>query len=148
MVRGNPKLSNKTITRLNELKTGARASKRNSIQAFGECFVPKPLTNLNDLIGCKSLHGDVVIKGETLRPPREPLRPFVLTGCVIVKRSKVENVDFLRNLEAIKEPAWLCKNVGTVFRMKRKYRESIFANVLFKSANSVTLQLMPDRTWV
>ncbi|EYB92955.1 hypothetical protein Y032_0188g1156 [Ancylostoma ceylanicum] len=110
MVRGNRKLSKETIDGLNFLKAGARKSRRNSIQVFGECQVPKPLTSLDDLIDCESLHGDIVLRGRTLQPPREPLKPFNLTGCVIVKNTKVENIDFLRSLQVQELPSWLCEN--------------------------------------
>ncbi|KAK6041540.1 hypothetical protein COOONC_20955 [Cooperia oncophora] len=137
MVRGNRKLSNNTITRLKELKARGRASKRNSIQEFGgyfglssnrlcnfprlgkprrynftECTVPEPLKNLNDLIGCELLHGDIRVRRDqqSLLPPREPLKPFTLTGCVMLKNSKIENIDFLRNLQELRSPRWICDN--------------------------------------
>ncbi|RCN30549.1 hypothetical protein ANCCAN_23680 [Ancylostoma caninum] len=75
-----------------------------------ECQVPKPLASLDDLIDCESLHGDIVLKEGTLRPPREPLKLFNLTGCVVVKNTKVENIDFLRNLQVQELPSWLCEN--------------------------------------
>ncbi|VDM58984.1 unnamed protein product [Angiostrongylus costaricensis] len=109
MVRGNRKLSAESIANLNRIKSGVH-SKRTAIQAFGECTAPKPLTSLDDLVGCESVFGDIVLRGNTLLPPNKPLKPFNLTGCVLVKNSKVENIDFLRNMKAHIIPPWVCKN--------------------------------------
>ncbi|VDO54481.1 unnamed protein product [Haemonchus placei] len=143
MVRGNRKLSNETINKLNALKAGARASKRNSIQAFGECSVPKPLKNLSDLIGCEWLHGDIKIERNQrdLLPPREPLKQFTLTGCVIVKHTVVENIDFLRNLREQRFPAWLCQN-GVTMRAGAATGDEAKANDDDKAKNTTMWHLL------
>ncbi|KJH52306.1 receptor L domain protein [Dictyocaulus viviparus] len=108
LVRGNRKLSKESIERMNKIKRGFKISIRTSIQTAGECPVPKPLENLDDLIGCESLFGDILLEDETLKPPSEPLKAFNHTGCVIVKDSNVENINFLYNLRNNTVPPWLC----------------------------------------
>ncbi|VDL82614.1 unnamed protein product [Nippostrongylus brasiliensis] len=62
------------------------------------------------MIGCEVFYGNIVLQGGTLLPPREALKPFSVIGCIIVKKSQVENLDFLRNLQKVEKPDWACKN--------------------------------------
>ncbi|VDL66185.1 unnamed protein product [Nippostrongylus brasiliensis] len=80
------------------------------IKDCSECAVPKPLRNLNSMIGCEVFYGNIVLQGGTLLPPREALKPFSVIGCIVVKKSQVENLDFLRNLQKVEKPDWACKN--------------------------------------
>uniref|UniRef100_A0A0K0D3W1 Recep_L_domain domain-containing protein n=1 Tax=Angiostrongylus cantonensis TaxID=6313 RepID=A0A0K0D3W1_ANGCA len=83
---------------------------RVEFHAFNQCSAPKPLTSLDDVVGCESVFGDIVLRGSTLLPPNKPLKPFNHIGCVVVKNSTVENIDFLSNMKAHMNPPWFCKN--------------------------------------
>ncbi|KAK5974861.1 hypothetical protein GCK32_017234, partial [Trichostrongylus colubriformis] len=96
-IRGNPKLDQDA---LDVWSDKISSDSKLDLQEVGECGLPKEFTSFDDIKGCSSVYGPLVINSKSpARFSTDGVGNFNYTGCIQIKNSSLEDYTFLEKFK-------------------------------------------------